>query len=247
MPNLTTRISSRPSRFRQSPFPRMNTTVSNFAMAVSCSDQLVRLEYGSRYTLLTTSLTCASISASATSNSYINSPEFTSELTILGFLIFYITIHVLGRWWNSSKANTWYNAHIPVFETQFTKPGLPNTIINDGAADMFQHATGRRGVTSLHTVFTFIPRHDLFQIAFTYGWVLYDLRYNPQDEVLLDFRLATGPNDTQGFVWGIISKDCLPTIKNERWDLVSLSAVLRSTLLNFIPDPYEDARKIDPR
>ena len=160
------------------------------------------------------------LAAPATSNFGIGPPEFIPEFIIFGFLIFYVTIYVLGSWFNSRKANTWYNAHTTVFETQFTRPGLPNTIISDGAADMFQHATGRRGVTSLHTVFRFIPRHDLFQIAFTYGWSLYDLRYDPKDEVLLDFKLATTPNDTHGFVWGIISKDSLPTIKNERWDLV---------------------------
>lgn len=149
-----------------------------------------------------------------------NSPEFIPELIILGFIIIYAAIYFLGSRWNSRKANTWYNAHLPVFETQFMKPGLPDTIISDGAADMFQHATGRRGVTSLHTVFSFIPRHDLFQFAFTYGWIVYDLRYDPKDEVLLDFKLATSPNDTQGLVWGIVSKDVLPTIRKERWDLV---------------------------
>lgn len=172
--------------------------------------------------MLITSSTCASVSACCTRHVQlcIDSPEFISEFIIFGFLIFYIIVYSLGSWFNSRKANAWYNAHTPVFETQFTRPGLPNTIISDGAADMFQHATGRRGVTSLHTVFRFIPRHDLFQIAFTYGRILYDLRYDPKDEVLLDFKLATSPNDTQGFVWGLVSKDSLPTIKNERWDLV---------------------------
>jgi Protein of unknown function (DUF1682) len=150
--------------------------------------------------------------------------EIFPELIILGFLVFYAAAYALGRSWNSRKANAWYNAHIRVFETQFTKPGLSNTIISDGAADMFQHATGRRGVTSLHTIFGFIPRHDLFQFVFTYGWILYDLRYDPKDSVLLDFKLATSPNDTQGFVWGIVSKDLLPNIKNDRWDFVRFIA-----------------------
>jgi hypothetical protein len=171
------------------------------------------------------------LAAPATSNFCIDSPEFIPEFIIFGFLIFYVTIYVLGSWWNSRKANTWYNAHTSVFETQFTRPGLPNTIISDGAADMFQHATGRRGITSLHTVFRFIPRHDLFQIAFTYGRTLYDLRYDPKDEILLDFKLATSPNDTQGFVWGLISKDSLPTIKNERWDLVRLMVDLHELVV----------------
>lgn len=169
-----------------------------------------------------TSSTCAVVSACCDRHVQlcVVPPEFVPEFIILGFLVFYASVYALGSWWNSRKANAWYNAHIPVFEAQFTKPGLPNTIIRDGPADMFQHATGRRGVTSLHTIFNFIPRHDLFQLAFTYCWILYDLRYEPKDEVLLDFKLATSPNDTQGFVWGIVSKDFLPTIRNERWDLV---------------------------
>lgn len=183
------------------------------------------------------------LAAHATSNFCIFSPEFIPELIIFGFLIFYVTIYVLGSWWNSRKANAWYNAHITVFESQFTKPGLPNTIINDGAADMFQHATGRRGATSLHTIFSFIPRHDLFQLVFTYGWTLYDLRYDPKDRVLLDFKLATSPNDTQGFIWGIVSKDSLPTIKNERWDLVRFMVDPKWHVAEYLTDPHEDSRK----
>lgn len=89
---------------------------------------------------------------------------------------------------------------------------------------MFQFSTGRRNVQSLHTVFTFLPHHDLFQLIFTYGWTLYDLRYNPADDVTLDFKLGTAGVTPQnpGYVWAIVEKEELRTIRGSRWDLVNI-------------------------
>lgn len=46
-----------------------------------------------------------------------------------------------------------------------------------------------------------------------------DLQYRPQDDLQLDFKLFPSalPYD---FVWGLVAKDELLTIKNDRWDLV---------------------------
>lgn len=119
-----------------------------------------------------------------------------------------------------------YSAHSTFLSTQFTKPGLPEVLV-DGASDMFNFATGRRYISSLHTVFTFLPRHDLFQHIATYAWTLYDLRFSPSDEVILDFKLSTPVAPANSFVWGIVDKDEMRGIKNIRWDLVrSLFPVL---------------------
>jgi hypothetical protein len=93
-------------------------------------------------------------------------------------------------------------------------------LTQDGNSDFYNFSTGRRNLISLHTVFTLKPRHDIFQRIFQIGRSLVDLDYRVKDDITLDFRLAPNalPND---FVWAVVAKDELSTIKKERWDLVS--------------------------
>lgn len=90
----------------------------------------------------------------------------------------------------------------------------------DGNSDSFAFSTGRRAVTSLHTVFSFIPRHDPFQLIYQFVWGLIELTYRAGDEVELDFTLNDSAN-IPDCVWAVVSKNELRTIKNKRWDLVS--------------------------
>jgi hypothetical protein len=151
---------------------------------------------------------------------------FKFEAGILAFVLLYVLVYFYGDWYNSTKAKKWFTAHRDIYRSQFSKPGEPSTILSDGATDMFQFSTGRRNVQSLHTVFTFTPRHDVFQTLFTYGWTLYDLRYSPNDDVTLDFKLGTKEKSPSGnatpFVWAIVDKEELIPIKGKRWDLVRL-------------------------
>jgi hypothetical protein len=64
----------------------------------------------------------------------------------------------------------------------------------------------------------------LMQWAFQFGRTFVDLQYRPQDDIQLDFRLAPGalPHD---FVWAVIAKDELLSIKDSRWDLVRFVSV----------------------
>lgn len=112
------------------------------------------------------------------------------------------------------------DAHFPIYERQFSKTETKyGRLTADGYSDFFSFCTGRRNITSLHTVFTFRPRHDLFQYVFQFGRQLMDLQYRPKDDLQLDFTLAPGilPHD---FVFAIVSKSELVTIKDSRWDLV---------------------------
>ncbi|KAG6854768.1 hypothetical protein C0991_001195 [Blastosporella zonata] len=115
-----------------------------------------------------------------------------------------------------------FNAYLPLLEKQFSKPLGRNGLTKDGNSDFYIFSTGRRNVASLHTVFTLRPRHDPFQYLFQFARTLVDLHYRPKDDVTLDFKLA--PNAlSQEFVWAIVAKDELLSIKNGRWDLVQLS------------------------
>lgn len=112
------------------------------------------------------------------------------------------------------------NAHLPLLEQQFSKPSSAGGLVSDGYSDFFNFSTGRRNVTSLHSVLTLLPRHDLAKMAWRYAWGMIELVYTSEDEIELDFKLSPS-STTPGFVWGVVSKECLKTIKQDRWDLVS--------------------------
>ena len=99
----------------------------------------------------------------------------------------------------------------------------------DGYSDFFNFSTGRRNITSLHTIFTLRPRHDFFQWAFQTGRTFIDLQYRPRDDLQLDFKLSSGAlNDS--FVFAIVAKDELLAVKDGRWDLVCI--LLSSRLID---------------
>lgn len=144
------------------------------------------------------------------------------EGVMLSFVLVYVFNYFYASWSNERRAEKWVDAHQEFLATQFSKPGQKTSLLTDGP-DSFLFSTGRRNVQSLHTVFTFLPRQDLFQLLFTYGWTLYDLRYNPTDDVTLDFKLgnvnAAPAGNGPPMVWAIVDKDELNTIKSGRWDL----------------------------
>ncbi|KAF8195868.1 hypothetical protein K438DRAFT_1826656 [Mycena galopus ATCC 62051] len=140
---------------------------------------------------------------------------FETELYLLSALLTYVLFFLWGRWSNRNKASKWLGAHLSVLEQQFSKP---KRWTRDGYTDFFNFSTGRRNVASLHTIFTLRPRHDLFQWAFQTARTFVDLQYRPVDDLQLDFKLFPGTL-AHDFVWAVVSKDELLTVKNDRWDL----------------------------
>ncbi|TEB30271.1 DUF1682-domain-containing protein [Coprinellus micaceus] len=141
----------------------------------------------------------------------------TEGYLVLGLFV-YLLFTFIGISRNSSKAKKWLAAHLPIYNQQFSKPQPKDGLTADGYSDYFNFSTGRRNVGSLHTIFTLRPRHDLFQILYQFAWGLVDLHYHPEDEVQLDFKLAPGALP-QDFVWGVVAKDDLLSVKKDRWDL----------------------------
>ncbi|KDQ64524.1 hypothetical protein JAAARDRAFT_145351 [Jaapia argillacea MUCL 33604] len=139
---------------------------------------------------------------------------FINELYFVLAVLAYAGFFYLGKALNAKKANKWLDAHLPVLATQFSRP-TNGGLTADGYSDFFNFSTGRKNVTSLHTVFTLRPRHDLGQYLFQVLWSFVDLKFTPKDEILLDFELSHGPD----FVWGVVAKDELANIKDTRWDL----------------------------
>ncbi|PFH52743.1 hypothetical protein AMATHDRAFT_73876 [Amanita thiersii Skay4041] len=143
---------------------------------------------------------------------------FKVELYLLIGLVFYIIFSRLGVAKNSNMSRRWLQVHLPIYEQQFSKPQSSGGLISDGYTDFFNFSTGRRNVASLHTVFTLRPRHDFFQWAFQTLRSFVDLYYQAKDDIQLDFKLAPRLL-THDFVWAVVAKEELRSIKDERWDL----------------------------
>ncbi|KAH7929470.1 DUF1682-domain-containing protein [Leucogyrophana mollusca] len=143
---------------------------------------------------------------------------FQTQAYLLVGLLAYVAIALYGKYTNQKKVNAWFTAHLPTLEAQFSKPTTASGLISDGYTDFFNFSTGRRGIASLHTIFTLRPRQDLLQLIYQFAWQMYDLRYNPYDELVLDFKL-TPDSAVPDCVWAVVSKEELVTIRNSRWDL----------------------------
>ncbi|KAJ7068295.1 hypothetical protein C8F01DRAFT_1017518 [Mycena amicta] len=155
---------------------------------------------------------------------------FKTEGYLLSGLFLYLGFFLFGRWTNARKANKWLDAHQQILENEFASPVK---WIQDGYSDFFNFSTGRRNVASLHTIFTMRPRHDLLQWAWQTGRQFVDLQYRPKDDLQLDFKLLPGvlPYD---FVWGVVSKEELLFVKDDRWDLT----FTKTTENNGVPSKY---------
>jgi Protein of unknown function (DUF1682) len=116
------------------------------------------------------------------------------------------------------------SAHLDILKKQFSRPtaagGDGVDLTSDGYSDFFAFSTGRRNISSLHTVFTLRPRHDFLQLSIQFARGLIDLLYAPDDDVTLDFKLHTTVA-VPDFVWALVTKGEANSIKKERWDLVS--------------------------
>ncbi|KAJ3828599.1 hypothetical protein EV361DRAFT_155024 [Lentinula raphanica] len=153
---------------------------------------------------------------------------FKNELYLLGVILFYVAFFFVGQSVNSKKAEKWVNGYRNLLKDQFSSP-VVNGLIRDGHSDFFTFSTGRKNVASLHTIFRLKPYHDLAQTIYQTVWSLVDLQYNPKDDLQLDFKLFPSalPHD---FVWAVVAKDELKTIRDSRWDL-TFTKTSENTLL----------------
>ncbi|KAN0097646.1 Protein of unknown function (DUF1682) domain containing protein [Tylopilus felleus] len=142
------------------------------------------------------------------------------QALLLLAVLLYLAFALYGKHRNQRTANALYNAIRPLLDRNFSAPASSSGLISDGPTDYFVFSTGRRALASLHTVFSFLPRQDPLHLFFQFLWQLYDLRYQPRDHLCLDFLLDS---DTAAavpdFVWAVVNKSELPTIKDNRWDL----------------------------
>lgn len=82
----------------------------------------------------------------------------------------------------------------------------------DGPSDFTAYSTGRRGLYSLHTTFTLLPRHDILQQLYILIRGIVQIEWQAKDEITLDFTLryenVNGGTTAPGFVWAV--GECFP-------------------------------------
>lgn len=150
-------------------------------------------------------------------------PVFVPQACLLLALLVYLALALYGKHRNRRTANALYSALHPLLAHNFSTPASSSGLIADGPTDFFVFSTGRRALASLHTVISFVPRQDPLQLFFNTLWQLYDLRYQPRDTVTFDFLLdSDAAAALPDFVWAVVNKSQLTTIKDNRWDLVRL-------------------------
>ncbi|KAG9036489.1 hypothetical protein FRB95_008787 [Tulasnella sp. JGI-2019a] len=154
---------------------------------------------------------------------------FKTEGLILGALLLYYLFSFVSSTLKARKASAWVEAHQNLYNSQFSRPGTPDTVLADGPTDYFLFSTGRRTVAYLHTIIAFWPSHDLVQVVYETVNSIIDLSYSPKDTVTLDFQLSGPPSP--GFVFGIISKLHMKNLRKERFDLMYFTKSSTNTAL----------------
>lgn len=150
------------------------------------------------------------------------------DLILFLIVVLYGLVFFVGKSTNASRADAWLNAHEQLFTEQFTRPGTRN---RDGYSDVFVFSTGRRAVRSLHTVLRMLPRQDLLQMTYQFVLGTFDLKYRAEDRVTLDISFDDKTTaQIPDFVWAVVSKDELSSIREERWDL-TFTKTTESSLL----------------
>ncbi|KAH0839735.1 DUF1682-domain-containing protein [Lanmaoa asiatica] len=145
---------------------------------------------------------------------------FVPQACLLLGVLLYLALALYGKRRNQRTANALYSALHPLLARNFSAPASSSGLISDGPTDFFVFSTGRRALASLHTVLSLVPRQDPLHLLFQSLWQFYDLRYHPRDHLSLDFLLDP---DTAAalpdFIWAVVNKSELTTIKDNRWDL----------------------------
>ncbi|KAI0732890.1 DUF1682-domain-containing protein [Fomitopsis betulina] len=146
---------------------------------------------------------------------------FENEPYFVVALLFLVLFYLWGKRANERRVNKWFQTHLPLLESQFSKPVPHSGLVRDGNSDWFNYSTGRRAVSSLHTTFTLRPRHDLLQWVYQIGRGLVELDYKVTDTVELDFTFSptAASSAVPDCVWAVIAKDEMRSIRSRRWDL----------------------------
>lgn len=148
---------------------------------------------------------------------------FWLEGGVLGFCLFFILIHLVGKTRNRHIAERFASAALPTLEQEFAvvanDDGKGQLLWNGGNAAMM-FASGRRGCASLHVTFDLVARHDPMEILFTFAKdiALASTTSSFRDTVTLTFTLPSVADNVSG-VFALVNKGALQHTRSGRFDL----------------------------
>ncbi|EEB08759.1 DUF1682 family protein [Schizosaccharomyces japonicus yFS275] len=152
--------------------------------------------------------------------------DFKLDLVVVGLIAFYFVCYVLGKKKNEKLAQRWYESVQSFFRSQFAQYGSDNSsspVMKFSAAEFRSYLTGRLNVKYVHTTLTLAPRQDRLSqwLSSAIDLVMGNLMapvLPPRDhfEIMLTFpdKLNWEP-----FVFAIVRKDCMRTLRETRYDL----------------------------
>lgn len=152
--------------------------------------------------------------------------DFYFEYGILSLITLYYTIHYLGKKRNQALAQSWIRSHRQLLSSQFAQFGIPSVdgrvvpLSHDGGGVYESFATGRVNVHRLWVEMKLNSRHDVVAwIVESFMGFLYEGfgAYGDLVETIIDPSC-----DWEGFTWSVVKKGKMRSLRDKRYDLVSL-------------------------
>ncbi|KAG0162533.1 hypothetical protein DFQ28_001113 [Apophysomyces sp. BC1034] len=209
-----------------------------------------------RLTLLLAIASSAAISAAAEESVKAVVPDVLPPLTwrdfememVLGTLfVLYIVSWYRGKQENLKVAKRWMNAHVEYLEQQFALVGdkinnQRSILMKDGPADYLLYTTGRRNVQFGHWWIKLKPRNDALIYLLTRVLAFFGYAKRPTDRVTVDITLAK--EVSQKFVFAILSASNAKDLRENRFDLKSMTRVSQSSEIPSNLTVYSESQKM---
>ncbi|MBW0516896.1 hypothetical protein O181_056611 [Austropuccinia psidii MF-1] len=165
--------------------------------------------------------------------------ELKVEGVLLVAMVIYALISYHGKRKNQNSVSLWLNSHAEFLSKEFSQVGTgsPKGYSANGPAQFYGYATGRKGCKSLNIRFCLRPRQDIpfmiyeeIRAAIDFGWT------GKSDRLELAWDLS--PINQQNtfdvkdyFVWALVEKRVMNSIRQERWDVGTFTELKESSLL----------------
>ncbi|GAB7359796.1 hypothetical protein MBLNU230_g6965t1 [Neophaeotheca triangularis] len=175
--------------------------------------------------------------------------DFYQEMVIIPFLLLSVLVMMWGTSANRKRAKQWMASHMPVLESEFAKvgfgeerkgPEVPDNVFKEKSKfEYTTYCTGRQNVAGLDIKLTLFKRYNpLAWFGETIAAFFFDSFPAPVERVeatawcfdgreksLVPAQLQGGSGQSikdstfDGFVWAIVHKDKMRSLREGRYDL----------------------------
>ncbi|KAH3668861.1 hypothetical protein OGAPHI_002616 [Ogataea philodendri] len=174
---------------------------------------------------------------------------WTLEMISVGFISVYFVSYYVGSRYNDKLVNKFINTNLELLKEQFYQVGVTRSqlLAKDDAENYSFYATGRLNIESLTAKIKLQPRQNIFV------WIMesllsffIDSASSTKDVVDLVFQIdKEASTKYDDFIWAIVSKDNMNSIRNENYFLSltrtaeSAKLPLEFVFMNEVPEMNE--------